>query len=70
MDESNANSAAVRPWRVITEDESLCASAAFIFAHPDCGDAVQIDRGEWSLVCWCEQCKDLRTFELTEDYSY
>ena len=70
IDESNGDNVCPRPWRVITEDESFGASAAFLVAHPGCGNAVQIDRSEWSLVCWCENCKDLRTFELTEDYSY
>jgi hypothetical protein len=33
-------------------------------AHPGCGEAVDIWRGPWSLVCWCEQCNDLRTYHL------
>lgn len=68
MDESNLKDTGPRPWRIISEDESFGASAAFVLAHPGCGDAVQIDRGEWSLVCWCECCKDLRTYQVSDVY--
>lgn len=57
-----------RAWRRIGYDEAELASLAFMMAHPECLN-VDIQRGPWSLVCWCEQCKDLRTFELTENYS-
>ncbi len=54
----------VRAWRRIKEEDAELASLAFLLAHPSCGDSVEIQRGPWALVCWCEVCKDLRTFEL------
>ncbi len=54
----------VRAWRRIEEEEAELAGIAFLLAHPACGDSVSIQRGPRSLVCWCESCKDIRTFEL------
>jgi hypothetical protein len=53
-----------RPYREIAEDQVEGAQVAFLMAHPSCGEAVDIRRGPWSLVCWCEQCNDLRTYQL------
>lgn len=53
-----------RPYREIAEDQVEGAQVAFLMAHPSCGEAVDIWRGPWSLVCWCEQCNDLRTYQL------
>lgn len=51
------------PWRrTIIEDEAVGAAAAFIMAHPNCASAVDIERVDWLLVCWCEYCRDIRTY--------
>ena len=44
-------------------------SVAFAFheAHPECGVVVHIERGECSLVCWCERCKDPRAYEVGDE---
>ncbi len=59
----------VRAWRRIEEEEAELAGIAFLLAHPVCGDSVSIQRGPWSLVCWCERCQDIRTFELVHEES-
>ncbi len=64
MDNRNA-----RAWRRIQEEEAELAGVAFILAHPACGDSVSIQRGTWSLVCWCARCEDIRTFELVHEES-
>lgn len=56
-----------RPYRELSEDQVEGAQVAFLMAHPNCGEDVDIWRGEWSLVCWCESCQDLRTYQLVED---
>jgi hypothetical protein len=39
--------------------------AGFLLAHDDCPtEQVEIYWGAWSVVCWCEQCKDLKTYEV------
>ena len=39
--------------------------AAFLMAHQDCPEQmVEFYRGEWSLVCWCRWCSDLKTYEV------
>lgn len=55
-----------RPYRPLPEDQITGAQAAFLLAHPACGEDVELWRGEWSLVCWCERCSDLRTYQLVE----
>ena len=51
-------------WRTIATDEVRRAAFAFYKAHPECGTMVHIERGELSMVCWCERCKDLRAYEI------
>jgi len=51
-------------WRALATDEVRRVAFAFYRAHPECGMAVHIERGELSLVCWCERCKDLRAYEI------
>jgi hypothetical protein len=33
-------------------------------AHAEGGTSVHIERGPFSLVCWCERCKDLQAYEI------
>ncbi len=62
----NMRSANVRAWRRIPEEQAELTGVAFLLAHPaeECRESVEIQRGPWSLVCWCGRCKDIRTFEL------
>jgi hypothetical protein len=48
--------------RTIATDEVRLT--AFHQAHPGYGTAVHLERGELSLVCWCEHSKDLRVCEI------
>ncbi len=56
-----------RPWRLIEEDHVDLSAAAFLMMHPACGEAVQISREGQSLVCWCELCRDLRTYQVEDE---
>ncbi len=49
---------------MIDREFDVLTAAAFLMAHPGCGGDVELRRGPGSLVCWCERCEDLRTFEL------
>lgn len=49
-------------WRTIAADDVRWT--AFHRNHPECGTVVHIERGKFSLVCWCERCKDLRAYEI------
>ncbi len=51
-------------WRRINSEYAELAAAVFLTAHPGCDGDVDLRRGPRSLVCWCERCMDLRTFEL------
>lgn len=51
-------------WRALAADEVRRAGFAFYRTHPECGMAVHIERGELSLMCWCERCKDLRAYKI------
>ena len=55
------------PWRRITRGEVPLAYIAFLLAHSTCEDAVKFAREGVSLVCWCELCEDLRTYEVTAE---
>lgn len=51
--------------RTIPEEEVEVRMAAFLIAHDDCPpQLVELQRGEWSLVCWCRWCSDLKTYEV------
>ena len=51
-------------WRTISTDEIRRVAFAFYRAHPECGTMVHTERGELSMVCWCECCKDLRAYQI------
>jgi hypothetical protein len=54
--------------RVISMEHVEGAMAAFLIAHEDCPpELVELHRGEWSVVCWCRWCSDLKTFEMRVD---
>jgi len=51
--------------RVIPEEDVEEAMAAFLMTHEGCPpQLVEFHRGEWSLVCWCRWCSDLKTYEV------
>ena len=54
----------VEAWSTITAAEVRPTALAFHRAHPECGMVVHIERGQCSLVCWCERCQDLRAYEI------
>ena len=66
MDDPGHQEERPRPYRELLEDQVEAVEMAFLIEHPECGEGVEIRRGPWSLVCWCERCKDLRTYQLVE----
>lgn len=65
MQGDRRQSASPKPWRRITRGEVPIVCVAFLMAHSTCEDAVKFAREGVSLVCWCELCEDLRTYEVT-----
>lgn len=53
-----------RPLREISEEEVEGAAGAFIMAHPDCGDDVEIGRIADVLVCHCEPHGETLTYRV------
>jgi hypothetical protein len=53
-----------RPLREIAEDEDEGAAAAFIMAHPDCGDDLEIGRVADVLVCHCAAHAETLTYAV------
>ncbi len=52
------------PLRKITEDEVEGAAGAFIMAHPDCGDDIEIGRVADVLVCHCARHDETLTYAV------
>jgi hypothetical protein len=51
--------------RIIPEVRVEETMAGFQTAHEGCpSQLVEFHRGEWSLVCWCRWCSDLKTYEV------
>jgi hypothetical protein len=54
--------------RTIPEEHVEGAMVAFQIAHEACPQQmVEFHRGEWSLVCWCRWCTDLKTYQVWEE---
>jgi hypothetical protein len=53
--------------RIIPKEHVEATMAGFLMAHESCpSQLVKFHRGEWSLVCWCRWCPDLKTYEVRE----
>ncbi len=51
--------------KLIAEEHVEGAMAAFLIVNEACPtQLVEFYRGEWSLVCWCRWCSDLKTYEI------
>ncbi len=52
-------------YRMIPEEHVEGRMLAFLIAHEACPpQLVELQRGEWSLVCWCRWYSDLKTYEV------
>ena len=60
----------VEAWSTITAAEVRPTALAFHRVHPECGMVVHIERGQCSLVCWCERCQNLRAYEIDKDLAH
>jgi hypothetical protein len=50
--------------REISEEEVKGACAAFVIAHPDCGDDVEFGRLADNLVCHCALHEETLTYRV------
>ena len=54
-------------YRKIEEGEQGAAIGAFLLAHEDHTQEVEIQRGSWTVYCRCARCDEVRTYEVDND---
>ena len=53
--------------RRIDEGEREAVMVAFLAAHDGCPpEDVELHEGPWAVVCVCNNCFDLRTYEVAD----
>jgi hypothetical protein len=52
---------------MIEEGEQEAAIEAFLLAHEDHTQEVEIQRGTWSIFCHCKRCGDVHTYEVDNE---
>lgn len=51
---------------MVGSDQVLAAAAVFFWLHEGCEEAATISRAGRSLFCRCDDCEDLRTYEVSD----
>ena len=51
-------------WNTITAEEERLAAFVFHEIHAGYRTLVHIERGQVTLVCWCERCKDVQAYAI------
>ena len=49
---------------MIEEGEQEAAIGAFLLAHEGHTQDVEVQRGAWTVYCYCTRCDDTRTYEV------
>jgi hypothetical protein len=54
----------VNVHRLIEEGQQEAAIGAFLIAHQDHTQHVEVERGAWTVYCRCARCDDARIYEV------
>jgi hypothetical protein len=57
----------VNNHHLINEGDQEAAIGAFLLAHEGHTEHVEVQRGEWSIYCYCAACGDLHTYEVDNE---
>jgi hypothetical protein len=57
----------VNDHHMIQEGDQEAVIDAFLQAHEGHTQDVEIQRGRWSVYCYCTRCKDLHTYEVDNE---
>jgi hypothetical protein len=57
----------VHNHHLINEGDQEAAIGAFLLAHEGHTEHVEIQRGTWSVYCYCAACGDLHTYEVDNE---
>jgi hypothetical protein len=57
----------VNNHHLINEGDQEAAIGAFLLAHEGHTEHVEIQRGTWSVYCYCAACGDLHTYEVDNE---
>jgi hypothetical protein len=52
---------------IIEEEDQEAAIEAFLVAHEDHTQEVEIQRGSWSIYCHCKRCGEIHTYEVDNE---
>jgi hypothetical protein len=57
----------VNNHHMIEEGTQEGAIGAFLLAREGHTQEVEVQRGTWSIYCYCARCKDLHTYEVDNE---
>ena len=52
---------------LIEEDNQEAAIEAFLMAHEGHAQEVEVQRGTWSIYCFCKRCGEIHTYEVDNE---
>src|SRR5215217_3224301 len=61
---SGAEAPIVKDHRMIEEGQQEAAIGAFLIAHQDHTQEVEVQRGAWTVYCHCRSCEDVSTYKV------
>jgi hypothetical protein len=64
---SGGRASSVNDYRMLEEGEQGAAIGAFLLAHEDHMREVEVQRGSWTVYCYCARCDDVRTYEVDNE---
>ena len=57
----------VNSHQMIGEGDQEAAIEAFLVAHEDHTQEVEVQRGTWSIYCYCKRCGEIHTYEVDNE---
>jgi hypothetical protein len=52
---------------LIEEEAQDSAIEAFLMAHEGHAQEVEVQRGTWSIYCFCKRCGEIHTYEVDNE---
>jgi hypothetical protein len=64
---SRGEAPTVSDHHMIEEGQQQAAIGAFLMAHWDHTQDVEVQRGAWTIYCRCKRCDDIHTYEVDNE---